>query len=84
MKVLWIKLEKDRKSFRMLQSLGFDVISLKDDEDIDKKIDESITDNYNTIILSNSAAGFSQKINNEYLKNRNVNIIISKDNDKIP
>ena len=35
---------------------------------------ELIKNNYNTIILSNEIAGFSQKINNEYIKNKNVEI----------
>ena len=82
MKVSWIKLDHDKKSFRLPENLGFNVISLQDNDDIYKKIDELILDKYNTIILSNEIAGLSEKINKEYLKKKNVNIIISKDNDK--
>lgn len=82
MKVSWIKLDHDKKSFRLPGNLGFNVISLQDNDDIDKKIDELILDKYNTIILSNEIAGLSEKINKEYLKKKNINIIISKDNDK--
>ena len=49
--------------------------------DNDNKIDELIKSNYNTIIVSNDVAGLSEKINKEYLYNKNVNIVISKDRD---
>lgn len=79
MKVSWIKLEKDKKHFRIPENLGFDVFKIGIEDEIDKKIDELISEKYNTIIISNEIAGFSSKINNEYLKNKNVNIIINKD-----
>lgn len=81
MKVSWIKLENDKKSFRLPENLGFDVFYLKENDGVDNKIDELISNKYNTIIISNEAAGFSQKINKEYLNNKNVNIIISRDKD---
>ncbi len=81
MKVSWIKLDSDRKNFKLQENLGFDVFSLEHDADVDKKIDELITNKYNTIIVSNEVAGLSEKINKEYLHNRNVNIIISRDKD---
>ena len=82
MKVSWIKLDTDRKSFRLPENLGFDVFSLKNNEEVDSKIDELISNKYNTIIVSNEVASLSEKINKEYLKNKSVNIIISRDNDK--
>ena len=81
MKVSWIKLDSDRKNFKLQENLGFDVFSLEDDAHVDNKIDELITNKYNTIIVSNEVAGLSEKINKEYLHNRNVNIIISRDKD---
>ncbi len=81
MKVSWVKLENDKKNFKLPENLGFDVFSVKNNDDVDNKIDELISNKYNTIIVSNEVAGFSQKINREYLKNKNVNIIISKDKD---
>lgn len=82
MKVSWIKLETDKKSFKLPENLGFDVFSLNNNENVDSKIDELISNKYNTIILSNEVAGFSQKINDEYAKMKNVDIIISRDNDR--
>ena len=78
MKVSWIKLENDKKSFKFPENLGFDVFSVKDGDEVDKKIDELILNKYNTIIVSNEVAGFSQKINNKYIYDKNINIIISR------
>lgn len=82
MKVSWIKLKNDEYSFKLLEHLGFSVLSLSSSDNVDEKIDELISYKYNTIIVSNEVAGLSEKINKEYLRNKNVNIIISKDNDK--
>ena len=67
MKVSWIKSKEDKSSFKV------------PDEKIDDTIDNLILNKYNTIVISNELAGFSQKINNEYLKMKNIDIIISKD-----
>lgn len=77
MKVSWIKSKNDNKNFKIPEILGFEVISIDNNENIDKKIDELISNNYNTIIISKDLAGFSQKINNEYIKKTNVDIIIN-------
>ena len=81
MKISWLKLENDSKNFRIATNLGMDVFSVNNTENVDNKIDELIKSNYNTIIVSNDVAGLSEKINKEYLYNKNVNIVISKDRD---
>lgn len=78
MKVSWIKYENDNKNFKIPELLGFDVFLLKEYEEIDTKIDELIANKYNTIVISKDLAGFSQKINYDYIKNKNVNIIINR------
>lgn len=83
MKVSWIKFIEDKKDFKLPENLGFDVFSINKNDNVDEKIDELISDKYNTIIVSNSIAGASEKINKEYLKNKKVNIIISKENDRL-
>lgn len=83
MKVSWIKFIEDKKDFKLPENLGFDVFSINRNDNVDEKIDELISNQYNTIIVSNSIAGVSEKINTEYLKNKKVNIIISKDNDRL-
>lgn len=81
MKISWLKLENDSKNFRIPANLGMAVFSVNNTENVDNKIDELIKSNYNTIIVSNDVAGLSEKINKEYLYNKNVNIVISKDRD---
>lgn len=81
MKISWLKLDNDNKSFKIPTSFGMDVFSVNSTENVDNKIDELIKSNYNTIIVSNDVAGLSEKINKEYLYNKNVNIVISRDKD---
>lgn len=84
MRISWLKLDNDNKSFKIPTNFGMDVFSVNSTENVDNKIDELIGKNYNTIIVSNDVAGLSEKINKDYLYNKNVNIVISKyrDNNK--
>ena len=77
MKISWIKSDKVSKNFKVPELLGFDVFTIKDNEKVDSKIDELIANKYHTIIISKDLAGFSQKINDDYTKNKNVDIIIN-------
>lgn len=81
MRISWLKLDNDNKSFKIPTSFGMDVFSVNSTENVDNKIDELIRKNYNTIIVSNDVAGLSEKINKEYLYNKNANIVISKNRD---
>lgn len=79
MKMSWIKYEKDTTSFKVPEKLGFDVFKLVEPEQADKKIKELIAARYDTIILTNEIASFSEDIIKKYSKNRNISIIIAKD-----
>lgn len=79
MKISWIKYEKDDLSFKIPEKLGFDVFKLVEPEQADSKIKELINKRYDTIILTNEIAGFSEDIVKKYSKDRNVNIIIARD-----
>ena len=68
MRISWIKTKKDNESFRIFENLGFDVYSLDEPEETDKKIDELINNNCKTIILSNEIASFSEDIIRRSLK----------------
>ena len=83
MRISWLKLDNDNKSFKIPTNFGMDVFSVNSTENVDNKIDELIRKNYNTIIVSNDVAGLSEKINKEYLYSKNVNIVISRDRDII-
>ena len=77
MKISWIKYEKDYKSFVVPERIGMDIYKLKNMDDIDKKLEELIDNNYKTIILSNEIAGFSENIIKKYKNSKDINIIIS-------
>lgn len=81
MKMSWIKYEKDNRSFRMPEALGFDVFKLQDLEQTDNTIKNLIHQNYDTIIISNEVAGFSEDIIKKYQKDKDVKIVISLDKD---
>lgn len=77
MKISLLKSASDNKSFKMLENLGFDVFKLYDLEETDSKINELIQQNYNTIVISNEVASFSEDIIKKYSKRQNINIIIT-------
>ena len=77
MKISWIKDEKDNKNFAIAERLGMEVHRLNNPEDVDKTMENLIKQNYNTIVLSNEIAGFSEDIIKKYQNNKDVNIIIS-------
>ena len=81
MKMSWIKYEKDARSFRLPEALGFDVFKLQDLEQTDNTIKKLIGHNYDTIILSNEVAGFSEDIIKKYQKDKEIKIVISLDKD---
>ena len=81
MKISWIKYEKDAKSFRLPEALGFDVFKLDDLEQTDNKIKQLIKQNYDTIVISNEVAGFSEDIIKKYQKDKDIKIVISFDRD---
>ena len=80
-KISWIKYEKDKKSFRLPQALGFDVFLLDDLEKTDETMKKLIQQHYDTIVLSNEVAGFSEDIIKKYQKDKDIKIVISLDND---
>lgn len=81
MKISWIKYEKDSRSFRLPEALGFDVFKLQDLEQTDNTIKNLIKNDYDTIVLSNDVAGFSEDIIKKYQRDKNIKIVISMDKD---
>ena len=59
------------------QNMGWNVVEIEDLDETDKTINELVKNNYNTIILSNDVAGFSEDIIKKYNKTDEVNIIIA-------
>lgn len=77
MKRSWIKTSNDNKSFKVFENLGFNVISLDEPEDTDKKIEELINNDCKTIILSNEIASFSKDIITKYINKDDISIIVA-------
>ena len=75
------KYEKDKTSFRLPQALGFDVFLLDDLEKTDETMKKLIQQHYDTIVLSNEVAGFSEDIIKKYQKDKDIKIVISLDKD---
>lgn len=77
MKISWIKQENDNKNFTIAEKLGMNVYRLNNPEDVDETMKKLVNKNYNTIVLSNEIAGFSEDIIKKYQTNKEINIIIS-------
>lgn len=77
MKISWIKQENDNKNFNIVERLGMNVCKLQNPEDIDRTMEKLINQNYNTLVLSNELASFSQDIIKKYSNSEDIKIIIS-------
>lgn len=77
MKISWLKTKNDDKSFKIFENLGFNVYSIDEPEETDKKIQELVDEECKTIILSNEIASFSKDIITKYNKKDDVSIIIA-------
>ncbi len=77
MKISWVKYKKDQESFRIPKNLGMDVLELDDLEKTDDVLKNLIKDNYQTIIVSNEVASFSEDMIKKYAFSENVTILIS-------
>ena len=82
MAISWIKSSKDNKSFKVFKNLGLDVYEIDDLEKTDEKIRELVEQKYNTIVLSNEVASFSEDIIRKQGKAENINIIIAPSHNK--
>jgi len=67
-KISWIKSETDNKNFKIPENLGLDVIEIDNNEKIDYQIEKLIKKNYDTIVITNELAGFSEDIIKKYSK----------------
>lgn len=76
MKVSWIRYKND-DSFRIFKNLGLDVYDIEDVDKVDEKLKELINNNYQTIVLSNEIASFSEDIIKKYKKLEDIRIIIA-------
>ena len=78
MKISFLKYYKDSESFSLLKKLGFDVIDIQKPENVDLVIDDLKNKNYNTIVMQDELASFSEGIVNKYSNDTDINIVIIK------
>ena len=78
LKISWIRTETDNKNFIIPEKLVFNVVEIDRQEIIDKQIEKLVKDKYDTIIITNELAGFSEDIIKKYAKDKTVKIIINK------
>lgn len=77
MKMSFIKYDKDNKNFKIPEILGWDIFYINDLDKTDDKIRELIKQDYDTIVVSEQVASFSQDIIKKYKNNNDIKIIIS-------
>lgn len=77
MRISLIKSKKDIQSFNFAKGLGMNVVELENNEEVDQKINELISNNCTNIIITSEVAGFSEDIITKYKNSNNVNIYIA-------
>jgi vacuolar-type H+-ATPase subunit F/Vma7 len=77
LKISWVKSSNDNKSFKLFKNLGMDVFDVENLDNTDMKLKELVDADYNTIIISNELAGFSEDIIKKYSRSEGVSIIIT-------
>ena len=77
MKISWIKLAEDNQNFRVPEKLGMHIEKLQFPEQVDEKLAELVKENYDTIMITNELAGFSEDMIKKYSEDETVRIIIS-------
>lgn len=70
MKISCIKSKNDNNSFKFFKGIGLDVYELEDLEQTDNKLNELVSQNYKTIILSNEVARFFRRYNKKISEKR--------------
>ena len=77
LRISYIKSKSDLTSFRIPRLIGSNIVDLEDNDRIDEEISKLVKQNYDTIIISNEVAGFSESIIKEYENKKNISIIIA-------
>lgn len=77
MKISYIKFKKDNRDFKLAKGMGIDVFEIDDPEKIDEKIEKLKNEKYDTVVISNELASFSNNLNNKYKNDDTMKIIIT-------
>ena len=76
MKILCVKSQNDNKKFKIFQKIGIKVLTVSEPESIDVSLEKLVEQQYDTILISNEIASFSEDIIKKYNKKQTVKIII--------
>ena len=76
MKLSYIKYKNDDVTFKIPQKLGMPVFEIEEPEQIDEQIKILKNEKYNTIIIPNDLASFSEDIIKKYKNDTSLNIFI--------
>ena len=77
MNISYIRIKGDNKNYRLARGMGFDVFELEDPEMIDKELNNLKNKNYDTIIITNELASFSNDLISKYENDNKIKIIIT-------
>lgn len=77
MRVSFIKYKGDNEIYRFPKAFGMDVFEIDEPEKIDIMIKNLRDKKYDTIVMPNDLAGFSQDIIQKYDKDNDIRIIIT-------
>ena len=77
MRISYIKFKDDNTSYKFVEKIGMDVFEIDDPEEIDNKIENLKNHQYDTIVISNELASFSNNLIDKYEKDKKIKIIIT-------
>ena len=77
MRVSFIKYKDDKEIYRFPKVFGMDVFEIDEPEKIDIMLKDLRDKKYDTIVIPNDLASFSQDIIQKYNKDNDIRIIIT-------
>lgn len=77
MKTIFLKSNKDKKSFKIFESFGAESKEIENLDKTDDTLKTLIQNNYKTIVMTSEVAGFSESIIKKYNKRDDIKIIIA-------
>ena len=77
MKFSYICSKNDNLNYNIFKAIGIKICRLDDLEKTDEVILKLLNEKYNTILLSNEVASFSEDLIKKYRKSDNIKIIIT-------
>ena len=76
MKISYIKVKNDLETFKIPEKLGMNVFEIEEPEQIDEGLRKLKNEKYNTVIIPNDLASFSEDLIKKYKNDESINIFI--------